>query len=86
MKTTIDLPNSTLEQAKTLADAQGISMEQLLANTIEEKLRNRFAVANGAEPPWMKGFGSLADLKDENARVLRIIEDEFENIEPEDRP
>ena len=38
MKATIDLPNSTYEQAKSLADAQGISIEKLLANTVQEKL------------------------------------------------
>lgn len=30
------------------------------------------------EPPWMAGFGVLADLADENRRVLAAIEEEFE--------
>ena len=33
----------------------------------------------------MKGFGALADLKEENARVMKSIEEEFEQVEPEDR-
>ena len=53
MRTTIEIPNSTFEQAKSLADAQGISVEQLLADTIEEKLRDRSTSDKGGEPPWM---------------------------------
>jgi len=84
MKTTIDLPNSAFEQAKSPAASQGITVEQLLANAVQEKLRGRPAPAPGAEPPWMKGFGALADLKEENARFEKAIEAEFEQIEPED--
>lgn len=85
MKATIDIPNATFEQAKCLADAQGISVEQLLANAVQEKLRLPSPPSHGAQPPWMKGFGALADLKEENARIMKSLEDEFEQIEPEDR-
>jgi hypothetical protein len=85
MKTTIEIPSSTFQQAESLAASQGISVDQLFAAAIEEKLRGHSVGGNGGEPAWMKGFGALADLKEENARILRIIEDEFEQIEPEDR-
>ena len=85
MKTTIDIPDSTLQQARTMAAAQGISVEQLLTNAIEEQLRCRSGSGNGGEFPWMKGFGALADLREESARIAKAIEDEFEQIEPEDR-
>ena len=32
----------------------------------------------------MAGFGALSDIRDENRRVLEIIEDEFESLPPED--
>jgi len=85
MKATIDIPNSTYEQAKCLADAQGISVEKLLANAVQEKLRGPSFPGHGAAPPWMKGFGALADLKEESARIMKSIEEEFEQVEPEDR-
>jgi hypothetical protein len=85
VKTTIDIPISTYNQVRSLAEAQGISVEQLLAKTIEEKLQGHPGSANGGEAPWMQGFGALADLKEENAWIARIIEEEFEQIEPEDR-
>lgn len=31
----------------------------------------------------MKGFGGLADLATETTRIRKLIEDEFESIEPE---
>jgi hypothetical protein len=85
VKTTIDIPNATFQQAQSLAAAQGISVEQLLANALQEKLRTIPAPRNGTQPPWMNGFGALADLKEENARIMQSIADEFEHIEPEDR-
>lgn len=85
MKATIDISNSTFEQARSLADAQGISVEQLLANAVQEKLRGTSHPCVSTQPPWMKGFGALADLKEENARILKSIEEEFEHVEQEDR-
>ncbi len=35
-------------------------------------------------PPWMAGFGALADLSEENRRVLDLVDGEFEKIDPED--
>lgn len=35
--------------------------------------------------PWMAAFGKLRHLRKENARISRIIEEEFEQIEPEGR-
>jgi len=85
MKTTIDLPGSILDQAKALATAQGITLEQLLARTIEEKLGAGSITPVAGPPPWMEGFGALADLREENTRILRLIEEEFEQVELEDQ-
>ncbi len=38
------------------------------------------------QPPWMAGYGELADLGDDHRAVLQAVEDEFERIEPEDLP
>lgn len=38
---------------------------------------------NALTVPWMKGFGGLADLGAETARICDLIEEEFESIEPE---
>ena len=85
MRTNIDISNSTFEQAKSLAYAQGISVEQLLANAVEEKLRDR---SHRGEPAWMKlagAFGKTPADRAETRRIQKLIDEEFERIEPEDR-
>ena len=67
MKTTVDIPDITLRQVKTIAAPA-----------------HRKPVAEGSDPPWMEGFGELAHLGDEHKRVRALIEDAFEEIEPED--
>ena len=50
--------------------------------------REAFARHGGAiatEPEWMQGFGQLRRLSKETARVQSVIDEEFEEIEPEDR-
>jgi hypothetical protein len=52
----------------------------LVSAALEEKLSAR----KTEDKPWMKAFGKLRDLRKETARIDRIIEEEFEKIEPED--
>ena len=88
MKTTIELPDATFRHAKTVAAASGITLKQFFTEALEERLR-RGAVETrngGAEPPWMAGFGALADMADENRHILKLIEEEFEKLSPEHLP
>jgi len=87
MKTTIDLPESTLRQAESIAANRGISLKRLVAETLEQQAREHAAnQAKPAEPPWMAGYGALADLADENRNILQAIEEEFEKILPNELP
>ena len=36
------------------------------------------------DKPWMLGFGELADLANENRRILDLIEEEFEVVDEKD--
>ncbi len=36
------------------------------------------------DKPWMLGFGELADLANENRRILDLIKDEFGVIDERD--
>ena len=86
MKTTIELPDATFRQAKTLATARGVTLKRFFTEALDEHLRrctggNR---AGGKEAPWMAGFGALSDLAEENRHVLGVIEQEFETVTPED--
>lgn len=83
MKTTLDLPDAALRQAKAVAADHGVTLQQFVAEALDEKLRRASASrpsAGDAEPPWMAGFGALADLREENRRIEALIEDEFEKL------
>ncbi len=86
MKTTVELPDATFRQAKILAASQGMTLKKFFTEAVEERLRryNREAAERETDPPWMAGFGVLADLAHENRRILRMIEEEFEKLDSED--
>lgn len=81
MKTTIELPEATFRQAKTLAAGRGMTLKRFFTEALEAQLRR---CASNTEAPWMAGFGALSDLSAENRHVLAVIEQEFETLSPED--
>jgi len=83
MKTTIEIPDSLFRQAKASAAQRGISLKDLLTEALREQLRKKIGQPTSS-PPWMKAFGGLRDLHQENKRLDRLINKEFEQIEEED--
>jgi len=82
MKTTLEIPDPTFRRAKATASALGISLREYVTQAVEEKL------SLGGKPldkPWLECAGELAHLHKETVRIQKIIEEEFEQIEPEDR-
>ena len=86
MMTTVEIPDALIRQAKAYAASNGMSLKQFFTEALEEKLWRCAgeAAASAAPPPWMAGVGALADLSQENRRILSLIDDEFEKIAPED--
>lgn len=87
MKTTIDIPEETLRRAKTLAAANGMTVKQLVAEAIEDKLSHCAKSPKAKEPAWMKLYGAFAKTKAtraETRRIQKLIDGEFERIDPED--
>lgn len=86
MKTTIELPDAILRQARVLAATRGTTLKRLFTEALEEKIRAE--TREGDDPvkqrPWMAGFGELSHLSEETRRIQRIIDDEFGRLEPED--
>ena len=79
MKTTLEIPDGVFRKAKAKAAERGIPLRQFVTEAVQEKL--------GAAPegkPWMQMVGGLKHLRKENARIRKLIEDEFERIEPEE--
>lgn len=88
MKTTVELPDGLFRQAKALAATQGVTLRHYFTEALRAQLQRSVAGHHGdrKEPPWMAGFGELADLREENRRVLGAIEDEFERLSADDLP
>ena len=81
MKTTLEIPDVIFRRAKSVAAERGIPLRALISEALADKLRTD----NGSGKPWMAAFGKLRRLRKETARINCIIEEEFEQIEAEDR-
>jgi hypothetical protein len=81
MKTTLEIPDALFRRAKSAAAERGIPFRELVSEAIAEKLSTN----RREERPWMKSFGKLRAMRAESARINRIIEEEFESIDAEDR-
>lgn len=85
MKTTLDIPDPLFRQAKARAALRGVSLRQFVTEALEDKVAPSSSKRSGqAAPPWMQGFGALADLRNETRRVEQRIAEEFETLEDED--
>jgi hypothetical protein len=81
MKTTLEIPDAIFRRAKSVAAERGIPFRALVAEALTEKFR----ADHSNHKPWMAAFGKLRHLRGETAKVNRTIEDEFEQVEDEDR-
>ena len=86
MKTTVELPDAMMRQAKAHAAACGVSLKQVSIEALEKQfLHSTTETRSGnGQRPWMATFGELSDLGDEHRRVLGIIKEKFERVENED--
>lgn len=80
MKTTLEIPNTVFRRAKSKAAERGIPLRQFVTEAVEDKLK---AAPAGGQKPWMKHMGKLKDLRKETERINRVIEEAFEEIDPE---
>jgi hypothetical protein len=67
-------------RAETAAAQRGIALRDL----VNEAIVDKFGPKLGQQTSWMRAFGNLRDLREETARLNQIIEEAFEQIEPED--
>jgi len=84
VKTTLEIPQPLFRKAKAIAARHGRTLKQLVQEALSEKIA-RLDGASGEQKPWMVLASGLKHLHSENRRIERVIEAEFENIEPEDQ-
>jgi hypothetical protein len=74
MKTALEIPDPTFRKAKATASALGIPLRGFVTQAVEEKL--------SLDKPWLECAGELAHLHNETVRIQKIIDRDFEQIEP----
>ena len=82
MKTTLEIPDAIFRRAKSMAAQRGIPLREFVTQAVEAKLASERAPG---DKPWMAAFGKLRHLRNETTRINRLIEEEFEQVEAEDR-
>lgn len=80
MKTTLEIPDPIFRRAKSKAAEQGIPLRQFVTEAVKDKLKA--SPTDGAKP-WMKHMGKLKNLRKESRRIGKVIEEAFENVDPE---
>lgn len=81
MKTTLEIPDLIFRRAKAKAAEQGMPLRQFISDAVVEKLQ---LSAPRQQRARMELVGRLRHLHKETARINKIIEQEFEKIEPEE--
>ena len=80
MKTTIELPDDLLREAKSTAARQGSSLKQVLTIALREHLERSRAVLPGAEA-WRSVFGRAK--RSQIAAVDAAIAEDLERVDLE---
>lgn len=80
MKTTLEIPDRIFRKAKSKAAERGIPLRQFVTEAVEDKLKT---APTAGRKPWMKHLGKLKDLRKETERINRLIEQAFEEVDPE---
>jgi hypothetical protein len=80
MKTTLEIPDTIFRRAKSKAAEQGIPLRQFVTEAVQDKLKTTPATG---QKPWMKHMGKLKDLHKETARISKVIEEAFEEVDPD---
>ncbi len=85
MKTTIEIPDPLFRKAKSRAAERGQTLKQFITEALQARLAGGPNTTGPVDPAWMNGFGKLRRFRSETARIQTAIDNEFENIESEDR-
>lgn len=78
MKTTLDLPDEMLKEAKATAAMRGESLRDFISEAIESRLSRDSRSSRGGE--WRTVFGLASP--DEVASVDRVVARDLEGIDP----
>ena len=81
MKTTIEIPDEVLRQAKAVAALRGTSLKDLVSLAIQEHLERSHGTGSQSLG-WRKVFGRAR--KEELVEVDELIDRELSQVDPDD--
>ena len=84
MKTTLEIPDMLFRKAKATAAQQGRTLREFVTEAVQEKLSAQKGEPS-ATPAWMELFGSAKKHAASLRGIDAMVEQEFGQIEPEDR-
>lgn len=79
-KTTIELPEELLREAKKRALDEGKTFKTFYTEALQAKLAPPSEVKE-QKKPWLESFGGLSDLHEDQKQVMQRIEEEFETVD-----
>lgn len=85
MKTTMELPDALLREAKAWAAGKGVPLRQVVVEALAEKLRAEKTASDSR--PWLKAFRDVEvdeELRRELRRLNQRVEAACERVNPED--
>ena len=77
------MPDALIRKAKSTAAQQGQSFKEFVTEAVREKLAGNRSGKTG-EPPWMRFFGAGKKFEASIREIDRVIEEEFEQLDPEE--
>lgn len=81
MKTTLEIPDAIFRRAKARAAERRVPLRQLVTDALAEKLEGESPARQKART---KLAGRLRHLRKETDRISKLIDREFERVEPEE--
>lgn len=78
MRVTIEISDFLHKSAKLRAKERGMTLAQFVSEAVEQKLQNCPPLKG---KPWMKSFGGLKHMHEENVRIQKLIDEEFGHLE-----
>ena len=81
MKVVVELSDKEVKEAEVLAAEEGLTVPEWVNDTVRQEVR--VVEATDGEKPFMKGFGGLAHLREETKRIMKVIDEEFGQVDPE---
>lgn len=82
MKTTIELPEKLLRQAKAMAAKRGTTLKEIVTDALQRLLTD--PSSSSSKPEWLSLCGAFKDSPSETRRIQNMIDQDLSKIDLKD--